>query len=53
MLPFREKEFKAIAIKTRFFGSVYNTIVTKRCYQDMVKALNGILYPEIYTQYQG
>ena len=44
----RKKEFKAIALKR----PVYNTIVTKRSYQDMVKTLIGILYPEIYTQFQ-
>ena len=44
----REKEFKTIALKRQ----VYNTNVTKRSYQDMVKKFNKILYPEIYTQYQ-
>ena len=44
----REKEFKAIALKR----PVYNTNVTKRSYQDMVKTFNKILYPEIYTQHQ-
>ena len=44
----REKEFKTIALKR----PVYNTNVTKRSYQDMVKTSNMILYPEIYTQYQ-
>ena len=43
----REKEFKAI--QKRFPGQ---SIVTKWLYQDMVKTLNGILYPEIYTEYQ-
>ena len=44
----RDNEFKAIALKR----PVYSTIVTKRSYQDMAKTLNGILYPEMYTQYQ-
>ena len=44
----REKEFIAIAIKR----PVYNTNVTKRSYQDMVKTFDKIVYPEIYTQYQ-
>ena len=44
----RENEFKTIALKR----PVYNTSVTKRSYQDMVKTFNMILYPEIYTQYQ-
>ena len=44
----RENEFKTIALKR----PVYNTNVTKRSYQDMVKTFNMILYPEIYTQYQ-
>ena len=45
----REKGFKAIALKRRYPGQ---SIVTKLSYQDMVKTLNGFLYPEIYTQYQ-
>ena len=44
----RDKEFKTIALKR----PVYNTNVTKRSYQDMVKTFNKIMYPEIYTQYQ-
>ena len=44
----REKEFKTIALKR----PVYNTNVTKRSYQDMVKTFDKIVYPEIYTQYQ-
>ena len=44
----RENEFKTMALKR----TVYNTNVTKRSYQDMVKTFNMILYPEIYTQYQ-
>ena len=44
----REKEFKTISLKR----PVYNTNVTKRSYQDMVKTFDKIVYPEIYTQYQ-
>ena len=51
MLHLQGKNAKQLPSKA-FSGPVYNTIVTKRSYQDMVKTLNGILYPEIYAQPQ-
>ena len=44
----REIEIKAIALKR----PVYNTNLTKRSHQDMVKTFMKIFYPEIYAQYQ-
>ena len=54
MLPLEGKNSKQLPSKGVFQASltVCNTIVTKQSYQDMVKTLNGILYPEIYTQSQ-